>query len=230
MKLDARMVNLLGLLAMVVVLGLGAIGIVKPLYAGVQSTQAELESQRSTNGNLELKLTALNAAQQRESEIGANVASLRAQLPEGQEGDSVLQAISDAVTASGAVIVEDSYASPVPFVPRGSEEDVPAAETPAEPAPADGGESAGATDEVAQEPGAPSVATGQPVQLQSEVTLRLGVTGNEMAAVFTDALAQSPRSLLVTSAAMTDTEVEGHPYELTVSLMIYYYDVAVEDE
>lgn len=236
MKLDAKMVNLLGLLAMVIVLGLGTIGIVMPMYDGVQATQTELDSQRATNNNLGLKLTALNVAEQRETEIQANVDSLRVKLPEGQAGDTALQAISNALELSGSVIINDEFAAPLAFSVRGSEESDNGG-TPTETEPVAGNDSEqdapGAPAETPVETPAASPEVppqSEPERVQAEAILTLGVTGHEMATQFIDALAQNPRALLVTSSELTDDEVEGMPATLKVTMSIFYYGVVATDE
>lgn len=231
MKLDAKMVNLLGLLAMVIVLGLGTVGIVMPMYDGVQATQTELDSQRATNNNLELKLTALTVAEKRESEIKANVDSLRLKLPEGQAGDTALQAISNALELSGAMIVKDDFAAAVPFAARGSEEGTNGG-TPTETEPVAETNSGPESPEASVEsPAAADVSpVGEAERVQSEVTLALGVSGHEMATQFIDALAHSPRALLVTASELTDDETEGMPATLTVTMSIFYYGVVDTNE
>lgn len=237
MKLDVKMLNLLGLLAMVVVLGLGALSIVMPLFDRVQATQSLLDQERNTNENLRFKLTALTSAEQRQAEIEDHLASLRVQLPNGPHTDGLVSIIADALDASGAFIQQHELAEATLFAPRGAEAPLPG-ETPEATADSPESQVAGLDEEhleglpedlIAELEGS-GQAEALPEQQQVEVTIKLAVTGDAQATEFLDALGAGNRAFLVTSSAMTESEFEGFGYELTVTLMMFFYDVAVSDE
>lgn len=238
MKLDAKTINLLGLLTLVVVLGLGAISIVMPMYEGVQTAQTQVYAEREAKNNLQLKLTVLEKSEARQDEIEQNLESLRAKLPNGPESDTVLETIADALESTGVVIASHSVADATLFAPRG--EEIAAAPSgegsppPADPAVStsediDPEDLADLPPEFVDELQSSSQQVA-PEQQQAEIVLEVNVTNAENAAAFLDALGQSPRALLVTGAEMTDSGVEGLPYQLTVALSTFYYDVAVANE
>ena len=110
MKLDARMLNLLGLLAIVAVLGLGVVSLIMPMYQGVQNASGELALAEQTNEGYRNQLAQLAEAEGRKAEIEKSVAELRKEMPDHVQADTVLQVIAAATTASGAVLLADSYA------------------------------------------------------------------------------------------------------------------------
>lgn len=172
MKLDVKMVNLLGTLVVVAVLGLGAVGIVMPLYEQVQVANGQIGEAELANEGYRTQLTALADAESRQAEIEENVATLRAELPGGIEADTAIQVIEHAMNSTGARIESDTFSEPVPFSPR---------VTP-------GGELASADD--AESP-----------KQQVELDLVFNVTDTAMATAVLDELRAGPRSLLVVSAA-----------------------------
>lgn len=230
MKIDVKMLNLLGLLALVVVLGLGAIGIVMPLYEKVEDTQTQLDQERDMNENFRFKLISLTEAETRLDEVEKNLAVLREHLPDGQQTDTVVAIIDDALELSGAVIGSHQIAEATLFAPRGSDGG-PASEEPvaqndpeSQIAEIDPEHLADLPPEVVAELQGTGTAEQRVEQQQAEVVLDLNVTGEAQATQFLDALGDGGRNLLVTSATMSESEVEGFGYALQVTLTIFFFD------
>ena len=90
MKLDNRMLNLLGLLAIVTVLGLGVVSLIMPMYQGVQKASDELSLAKQTNESFRAKLTQLTEAEGRKADIEKSVAELRKEVPDNVQADTCL--------------------------------------------------------------------------------------------------------------------------------------------
>lgn len=238
MKLDAKMVNLLGLLALVVVLGLGALGIVMPLYENVETTQSELDQARDTNENFRMKLVVLTDAETREAEIEKNIAALSAQLPDGAQSDTALKIIADALDLSGAAPASHSFSDAMLFVPRGGDAVDPASAAPAENSGDDAADISNIDPEYLQDlpPDVLAAIEGnsqhEAVQQQQQIDIEMtvNVTGDDMATQFLDALAVGPRSMVVTSATMSEGSEEGYPYDLSFIVSIFYYGTGVPSD
>ena len=236
MKLDARMLNLLGLLAIVAVLGLGVVSLIMPMYQGVQNASGELSLAEQTNEGYRNQLAQLTEAEVRKAEIEKSVAELRKEVPDSVQADTVLQVIADASAATGAFIDTSAFGEPATFTPRAeATEDGAAPSAPAPPP--DPGASEGAA--VAGAPasdGAGAAAVTPPAdageategpERQVEIELTLSVENAAMATSFLDQLRGGSRSLLVTSAvaekggAHTVTNWEG---TLKVKLLAFFYE------
>lgn len=234
MKLDARMLNLLGLLAIVAVLGLGVVSLIMPMYQGVQNASGELSLAEQTNEGYRNQLAQLAEAESRKAEIEKSVAELRKEMPDNLQADTVLQVIADASTASGTFIDADSYAAAVAFAPQlgvqGEEVPSSAPAPPPDPA-ADTASGAGAesADTTGADPAAPaeggSAATGPEQQVEIELTV--SALDHAMATSFLDQLRAGPRSLLVTSAVFEKGSahtVTGWEGTLKVKMLAFFYE------
>lgn len=234
MKLDTRMLNLLGLLAIVAVLGLGVASLIMPMYQGVQNASGELSLAEQTNDGYRSQLAQLTEAEGRKAEIQRSVAELRKEVPDNVQADTVLQAIADASAATGAFIDASTFGEPTAFTPRTEVTDDGAA--PAAPAPpsdpgtgeGDAAASAPAADGAdATAPPADAGTAGAGPEQQIEIELTLSVENAAMAANFLDQLRAGSRSLLVTSAiaekgsAHTVTNWEG---TLKVKMLAFFYE------
>lgn len=235
MKLDTRMLNLLGLLAIVAVLGLGVVSLIMPIYQGVQNASNDLSLAEQTNQGYRNQLAQLTEAEGRKAEIEKSVAELRKEVPDNVQADTVLQVIADASAATGAFIDTSTFGAPVAFAPRTEVTEDGAA--PAAPAPPpDPGATGSDAAEGAATSGADAAAAGQPVdtgaaeagpEQQVEIELTLSVESTAMAASFLDQLRAGSRSLLVTSAiaekgsAHTVTNWEG---TLKVKMLAFFYE------
>lgn len=236
MKLDNRMLNLLGLLVIVAVLGLGVVSLIMPMYQGVQNASSELSLAEQTNDGYRNQLAQLTEAEGRKAEIEQSVAELRKEVPDTVQADTVLQVIADASAATGAFIDASNFGEPAAFTPRTEVTEDGAA--PAAPAPPpDPGASGGDATAGAVAAGAESAdggAAAVPVdaaaagpEQQIEIELTLSVENTATAANFLDQLRSGSRSLLVTSAiaekgsAHTVTNWEGR---LKVKLLAFFYE------
>lgn len=234
MKLDTRMLNLLGLLAIVTVLGLGVVSLIMPMYQGVQKTSDELSLAEQTNESFRAKLTQLTEAEGRKAEIEKSVAELRKEVPDNVQADTVLQAIADASAATGAFIDASTFGEPTAFAPRtAATEDGAAPAAPAPPSDPGTGEGDAAASappadgaDATAPPADAGTADAGPEQ-QIEIELTLSVENTAMAANFLDQLRAGSRSLLVTSAiaekgsAHTVTSWEG---TLKVKMLAFFYE------
>lgn len=235
MKLDARMLNLLGVLVLVAVLGLGTTQIALPIYEGVQTTESDIEAQRQTNAALQTRLVELDEAEQRRPEIIAGIADLRAALPENQQSASALQMIENSLVSTGVFIDGHSVGVPETFVPRidespGAAELAAIAAASAETEAAAEEEAAAETPEGEAAPPADPAAAG-PVdgpQQQIEFTLELSVPDEPTAIAFIDGLRAGPRLVLPTSAEFsrgsTPHQVTTWEPTLTVTMLVYAYE------
>lgn len=234
MKLDAKMVNLLGLLVIVAVLGLGTISMVMPIYEGVQDSSDQLETVEQTNDTYRIQLAQLTEAEGRKSEIEKSVEKLRQQLPATVQADSALQVIAAASEATGAFIDRDAFTVATPFAPRTGAEEEGAAQAEAAPAPpADPGTAAEGASEATETDADATVDAGTEVpaeppadpRQQVEIELVLSVQDTTMATAFLDALRAGPRSVLVTSAVAERGSahvVTGWEGTLTVKLLVFF--------
>lgn len=232
MKLDTRMLNLLGLLAIVAVLGLGAVSLIMPMYQGVQSASDELALAEQTNEGYRNQLAQLAEAEGRKAEIEQSVSELRKQVPNSVQADTVLQVIADASAATGAFIDSSAFGEPSAFAPRteATEDGIaPAPEPTPDPAAADAAAGTGEGD-AASTGGAAAPAASAPTagpEQQVEITLTLSVESTAMAANYLDLLRSGSRSLLVTSAIAEKSSahsVTGWEGTLTVKMLAFFYE------
>lgn len=228
MKLDTRMVNLLGLLAIVAVLGLGAVGLVMPMYEGVQAANDEISVAESTNDGYRLQLVKLDEAEGRKAEIEQNLESLREELPSAVEGDTVLQVIARAVSDTGTFIDSDKFGEAVAFFPRPAATSDATASLENTPAPPADPAAAPTEGDAAKEP--PASVQGDSTsgpKKQVELELEFSVKDTDMATAVLDALRSGPRSMLVTSAVAEKGSahtVTGYEGTLKVTLLVFYYE------
>lgn len=231
MKLDTRTMNMLGLLAIVVVLGLGTVSIIMPMYQGVQSTSEQLSLAEQTNDGYRSQLTALAEAEGRKAEIEQSVAALRLEMPDNVQADTVLQVIANASAATEAFVESDSFAVAAPFAPQtGVGENTAPSSAPAPPAdPAEGSDPSAEAGGAETSAGAPpaDAAAGPGPEQQVEIQLTVSVRDTAMATSFLDQLRAGPRSLLVTSATLSKggahvvTNWDG---TLKVTLLAFFYE------
>lgn len=235
MKLDARMLNLLGLLAIVAVLGLGVVSLIMPMYQGVQNASGELSLAEQTNEGYRNQLAQLAEAESRKAEIEKSVAELRKEMPDNVQADTVLQVIADASTASGAFMDADSYAAAVAFAPQlgVAEEEAPSSAPAPPPDPAADTASGAGTESFDAAAGAGAAAsstdgsTAASPEQQFEIELTVSVLDHAMATSFLDQLRAGSRSLLVTSAVLekgSAHSVTGWEGTLKVKMLAFFYE------
>ena len=227
MTIDRRTLNLLGLLVIVAVFGLGALLFAKPMLDGVMAANQQIRTTEETNQQYQMKLSALVTAEKDRAQLERQLAELRTELPATPDTGSMLQVIEAALAAQGLQIESYSVGESFDFAPRvdpnADEEAAQAA--PAEtsaPAPEDAAAEATATaDATATDAAAaPEVAPTEPRQ-QIEVTLEIEVPDEAAATAFLDALQAGPRLLLVT-AATTQAPTAGESGSLSVTLQVFY--------
>ncbi|MBO1901115.1 hypothetical protein J4H92_04025 [Leucobacter weissii] len=224
MRLEARLVNLLGLLVLVGVLALGIVLIALPMYERGQEANREIADSEQINAGYRAQLGVLNDAEARRGEIERSIAQVRRQIPEGAEYDSALELIENALEEEDGFVKLTAFGEPADFAPRpdptadeGDDgEPAPPADPAAEdPAAASGTEApaAGAAD--AEPPADP--------RQQIELTIEIAVPDVVTATAILDELRAGPRLLLVTSAKVEREEDEERGMEgrLTVTAQIF---------
>lgn len=226
MTIDKRTLNLLGLLVIVAVFGLGTLLFAKPMLDGVLAANREISTTEQTNQQYQTKLTELVAAEDDREQLERNLAKLRQELPATPETGSVLQVIENALAAQGLQIQSYTVGESFDFAPRldpNAEEGAQPAAPVEEPAPAPS-EAAAATEDPAATGSAPEAVPTEPRQ-QFEVTLEVSVLDEATATAFLDALQRGPRLLLVT-AANVERAVGEEAGTLSVTLQVFYLSEA----
>jgi type II secretory pathway pseudopilin PulG len=229
MKLDSRLLTLLGALVIVAVLGLGTVLAALPMYGRVQSAQQEISQTQATNATLDARRAELSRAKERQAEIETGIATLRKQLPTRPESDTVLQVIAEALTAHEVFPRTDRFGDSMPYSARtGSSEGEQPAAAPApapEPTPEAAEEDGAAAEDAAasQAEAAAAEPPSDPRQ-QIEITLEVGVPDEGTATAFLDTLRSGSRLLLVTGATLERSEDQetGMQGKLTVTMLSFY--------
>ncbi|WP_449282383.1 hypothetical protein [Leucobacter sp.] len=231
MRIDSRLLTLLGVLVIVAVLGLGTVLAGLPMYARVQAAQQEIVQTQATNATLEGRLAELSRAKERRADIEAGIETLREQLPARPESDTVLQVISDALTAHEVFPKADrfgdsvAYAAQTGWAPDGeavAETPAPAPEATEETAVEDSADG-NAAEDAAPAAEAPAEPPADPQQ-QIEITLEVAVPDEPTATAFLDSLRSGSRLLLVTGATLEREEDQetGMQGKITVTMLSFY--------
>ncbi len=221
MKIDNRLLNLIGLLVIVAVLALGLTAIAMPIFERVQIAQGEIATDQQNNDALRARLAELTAAEQRQGEIEDSIAELRKQLPESAQTDTALQMIENSLISTGAVVRNVAFGEPVPFSPRAAygEQGTAAPSTAPATPPADGTEQPDAAAE------APAAQSSTDARQQYEVSLSVVVPDEATALAFLDRLRADTRIMLPVEAALSkgsDSET-GYEGRLEVKLLVFFY-------
>lgn len=224
MKIDKRTLNLLGLLVIVVVFGLGTLLFAKPMLDGVLAAQREIATTEQTNQQFQTKLTQLIAAEGDQAQLERDLAKLREEMPANAETGSVLRVIESALVDQGLQIESYSVGESFDFTrrvdPNADEETQAAAGATDQAVPGDVTVSADtAASDSEGNAIAPAPST-EPRQ-QFEMTLQVAVPDEASATAFLDALQQGPRLLLVTAANLQQASGEGTS-TLAVTLQVFY--------
>lgn len=227
MKLDARLLNLLGLLVIIAVFALGATSIVLPLFEGVRGAQEEIAADELRNEASRTKLTELQAAEERRGEIEQSLAALRAQMPATAKTDTALQVIENALASSGAVVRSVSFGETAPFTPRTpTGDEAPAAAAPATPPETDTSSSDASTETATADPATEGDASSEvalDTEWQIEVTVSVAVPDEAAALIFLDRLRSDSRILLPVEATFSESEDAdtGFAHKLDVKLFAF---------
>ncbi|MHA3684331.1 hypothetical protein ACXR2W_08750 [Leucobacter sp. HY1908] len=234
MKIDAKLLSLLGLMVIVGIFGLGIAAIGLPMYEGVQRSQAEIAEAQQNNATYEARLIELESAKSAQGEIEASIAKLREELPASVDSASIADAIGAAMTAHGLIPTLTTVGKPVPFTPRTDPLEEGAA--PVDPAPdtaadTDAAEAVEAAEDVAAgeageaSAGAPAEAPGDPRQ-QSEIVLEVKAPDQAAAVAFLDALGRAKPLLLVTATDYqpddTGTAEEAFVGKLLITMTTFH--------
>lgn len=224
MKIDNRLLNLLGLLVIVGVLALGLTSIAVPILERVQSAQGEIATDQQNNDALRARLAELTAAEQRQAEIEESITELRKQLPESAQTDTALQMIENSLLSTGAAVRNVTFGEPAAFSPRapyGEEGTTVPSTAPATPPADDTAQPDAAAEAQPEQAEQPSTDARQ----QYEVSLSVVVPDEATALAFLDRLRADTRIMLPVEAALSkgsDSET-GYEGKLDIKLLVFFY-------
>ena len=113
-RLPRSVLSALGVLAVLVVLGAGAL-FALPLYLGAQSADAHRAQVASTNALQQTQLELLKQQSAHRDEVAAEVAALRAQIPDAAHLDDAVALAARAADAADVRIESLTVGAPEPF-------------------------------------------------------------------------------------------------------------------
>lgn len=204
MKLDVRTLTLLGVLALVAVLGIGVAAIGLPMYERVQAAEAQISDAEANNAAFQAQLAGLAAAKQRRAEIETHLTQLRSALPDTQDTASVVEAIDIALVKHGAQPGNFKVLDQTAYVPRpaAGEETTPPAPPAPDPAAEDSATEGPTTEDqgVQDSAGTAALEQLQDPRQQYVVEFEVVIADATTAAAFLDTLRAYPRQLLITHA------------------------------
>jgi hypothetical protein len=196
-NIPKQFVNILGIVAVVVVLVAGIAMIALPMYGAARTTDAETATVAQTNSIYEIQVARLTAEAETIDDTIAHVDDLRREITVIPKRDDIYEIVVEAALETGASLTSVTTSELQPFVPPGAaeqEEAAPVEETPAEETAstegaASSGAETGATAEVVE------AETGDSLQEQVPVAIVVTVSDADEAAEFIDALGSGPRLL-----------------------------------
>jgi hypothetical protein len=215
-----QLINVIGIVVSLGVIALGVFLVAVPLYVQSLDAAAQTATVSTTNQLYQAEVDRLTAEQERQAEIDASVAALRAQLPATGQLDDVFEIVANAASATGVSIQAVTAGTAVDFVPRTDPTtggDAPVAAAPVEtPTPETPTTEAPATDVPAEGTAAPAPVAGRQ---QVDFTISVLAADPNQVTAFLDALRSGPR-LLSNITATTDRTGEG-AYQLQMTALTF---------
>lgn len=203
-----QLITAIGLIVSLGVIALGVFLVALPLYFQAVGVEQQASNVSATNDIYQAQVDSLRAEAERQDEIDASVASLRAQIPGVPQLDSVFEVVGRAAESTGVTIQEISAGAEAPFTPRAGLEGVGSAPAPqtTDPQEEEGADSESGED-AGQSPANPAPTTSEGRQ-QIEFTIRVTAGSMTQATEFLDELRSGPR-LLNSMTAITGREPSG---------------------
>lgn len=215
-----QLINLVGALVLILVVAVGVILGVLPLYLNSTSTNAEADQVAQTNATYEVQVASLRRDEERFDEIEASLRTLRTEIPMRGDLDDVFELIASAAATAGVTITSASAGDAAPWTKRTGTEETAAA--PAPPATTDPATSDPSTTEAAAETGAEPAPAPAPEtdSLEKEVPFTIVVESVDTAATtrFIDALGAGPRLVAITHANLVESNAV---FTLTVDALTF---------
>ena len=217
-----QLINVIGIVVSLAVIALGVFLVAVPMYLQSLDVAGQTATVQTTNQLYQAEVDRLSAEQERQAEIDASVASLRAQLPETAKLDDVFEIVASAATATGVSIQAVTAGSAADFVPRTDPtvgEGAPVAEAPAETPAAE----TPAVDDGAADPSGDASAGDAPPRAagRQQIDFTISVLAADISQVtaFLDALRSGPR--LLSSVTATSNRTGEGAYELQMSALTF---------
>lgn len=192
-----QLITLIGLVICAGIVALGFVVVALPTALQAQSVDAQTTSVAADNAVYQAQVDSLREAAERQDEIDASVAALRAEIPATNQFDDVFEVIARAATAAEVSIVSATAGEVTPFVPRAAATDDDAADAPA----AEGSEEV------------------EVVEGRAQAAFTISVTAPDMdhATEFLDQLGAGPRLLsnitvTTTGADVVDLQIQALAY------------------
>lgn len=194
MNLPKRLVNLLGMLAVMVALVAGLLLVALPVYLGSRDVETETEAVAQSNQVTALQIDGLAAQQGNLPTLKDELSELRGEITDLPRLDAVSALVVRSAAASDSKLTSFNVGEPAPYAPPAG---VPL------------------TDRAAPAP-APSSEPGTPQQVQVAV----GVTASTQAEIsrFVDELREGPRLVQVVGVK---TGVRDDLFEATVTAIAF---------
>ncbi|WP_404432427.1 hypothetical protein LG299_00385 [Microbacterium lacus] len=208
-----QLINVIGAIAVIAILAIGALVIALPLYLQSLTTSAQAMQVAQTNSLYQVQVDGLRAEEERFDEIEADVADLRMQIPATTRADDVFEIVANAATATGVTIDSIVASDALGWVPR-TDIVVP-------PPGVDGGATEDqTTEETTDGTGTPDAAADTPTSPQLSVPFSIAVTAADaaQAVAFLDALGTGPRLIAISSSTIA---LSDGSYGLTVEALAF---------
>jgi hypothetical protein len=229
--MSKQLVNLIGGVVALAIVLLGLVVCALPLYTAATTISAEAERVATQNDTDQARLDALTAQAADTTQLDADVAELRAEMPAVPRLDDVLQLALDAAARNGGTVTSVAKGETAAFAVRqapasAADGAAPAAEPAADASGTDasgtegGGAEAGASGNAASGDAASApadAAAAGPQQVQTTVTIDLPDVAAATRAL--DALRAGPRLVAVVQAGVTSRSEEG--VTLTATLLVF---------
>lgn len=209
MNVSKQLINLVGILIAVVVVVAGVALIAMPMFSQAQATDSNTRTVAQTNSVYDVQVAQLTAANERITEIDAELASLRTQIAAAPQLDDVFEIINAAAEATTVTIDSVTVADPEAWTVLAAVADATGTGTTTvveEEAPvAEATDVATDTDaEADPAPVEPPVDPSASPQMQASVTIVVAATDAATAMVFVDALRVGPRLILPIDSTFAD--------------------------
>jgi hypothetical protein len=195
---NKQLVNLIGGAAALAIIVLGIVVGAVPLYSTANATNADAQHVADQNNTQQAVLDGLTAQAADTTELDADVAELRAEIPKTPHLDDVLLLAVEAAQAQGGSVTSLAPGEMAAFAARTGEPEGSAAPAPAATADA----TAGTTADAATAPPADGSAPAADEAQQIPVTVTIEAPNVEAATRILDALRAGPRLVAVQQGAV----------------------------
>lgn len=203
-----HLIALVGLIISVGVVALGVLLVGLPIYLQSVAVDAQTASVAGTNAAYQAQVERLREEQERQAEIDAAVAELRAQIPEAPRLDDAFEVIARSAETTGVTIESITAGTAVDYVERtdpgeGDTGAAPAVEqaTTEDLEAGDAGTDAG---DGTGTPVVPEESSGS--QQQIDFTITVVAADITQVTAFLDAMRAGPRLVTPLTVAVTETE------------------------